>query len=202
MEFKKMTAGNFAYGIEKGNVTDCVAKDVTNFNFEDPNFNAHLADKNHENNSWIVRYLTHLAVCHTVVSETKNGKTFLNASSPDELALVNAAKYYNYNFLGRDEQNSISVSINGKTEAFVLLNVIEFTSDRKRMTTIVKMPDGTIKVMCKGADSIILERLSNSKQTQALIKPTNEALDSYANTGLRTLLLCEKEISFEQYRTF
>lgn len=49
MEFKKMTVGAFAYGLEKGNVTDCAAKDVTNFNFEDPNFVAHLADKNHPN---------------------------------------------------------------------------------------------------------------------------------------------------------
>ena len=133
----------------------------------------------------IIRYLTHLAVCHTVVSETKNGKTFLNASSPDELALVNAAKYFGYNFLGRDEENNISVNINGKLETFGLLNVIEFTSDRKRMTTIVKMPDNTIKVMCKGADSIILARLSNSKETQDLVPPTNEALDGYASTGLQ-----------------
>ena len=40
--------------------------------------------------------MTHLAVCHTVVIEEKRGKTFYNASSPDELALVNAAKYYQY----------------------------------------------------------------------------------------------------------
>lgn len=78
----------------------------------------------------IVRYLVHLAVCHTVVSEVKNGKTFLNASSPDELALVNAAKYFGYDFKGRDEENNITVNVNGKDETYMLLNVIEFNSDR------------------------------------------------------------------------
>lgn len=116
------------------------------------------------------------------------------------MALVNAGKYFGFNFLGRDEQNNISVSINGKTETFALLNVIEFTSDRKRMTTIVKMPDNTIKVMCKGADSIILARLGNSKETTDIIKSTNDALDGYASTGLRTLLLCEKTITVDQYK--
>lgn len=63
------------------------------------------------------------------------------------------------------------------------------------MTTIVKYPDGKIKVLCKGADSIIIVRLSDSAKNQEYNKPTNDALDTFANTGLRTLLLCEKEIS-------
>ena len=37
--------------------------------------------------------------------------------------------------------------------------MIEFSSARKRMTAIVKMPDDRIVVMCKGADSIIIPRL-------------------------------------------
>ena len=75
-------------------------------------------------------FLTHLAICHTVVSETKEGKIFYNASSPDELALVNAAKYFDYVFVGRDEENNIEVKVNGKSQIFQLLGVIEFSSDR------------------------------------------------------------------------
>jgi len=44
-------------------------------------------------------------------------------------------------------------NIGGKR--FQLLNVIEFTSDRKRMTVIVRTPEGDIKVLCKGADSVL-----------------------------------------------
>lgn len=106
--------------------------------------------------------LTHLALCHTVVVEKKEDKTFYNASSPDELALVNAAKYFNYDFKGRTDDNAIEISINEQPIYYQLLNVIEFTSARKRMTVIVRTPDNKIKVMCKGADSIIIPRLSDS----------------------------------------
>ncbi len=37
--------------------------------------------------------------------------------------------------------------------------MIEFNSDRKRMTVVVRSPEGGIKVMCKGADSIMEPRL-------------------------------------------
>ena len=51
--------------------------------------------------------MTHLAICHTIVVEEKNGKTFYNASSPDELALINGAKYFDFVFKTRDEDNNI-----------------------------------------------------------------------------------------------
>ena len=35
-------------------------------------------------------YLVFLSLCHTIIIDAKTGK--FNASSPDELALVNAAK--------------------------------------------------------------------------------------------------------------
>lgn len=50
-----------------------------------------------------------LSVCHTVVVEDKNGKLSYNASSPDELALVNGAKYLGYNFKKRDEDDNVII---------------------------------------------------------------------------------------------
>lgn len=108
-----------------------------------------------------------LAVCHTIIVEEKNGLPVYNASSPDELALVNAAKYFGYIFKGRDEDNNMIIDTqnNGLFEAkFKLLNIIEFTSTRKRMTVIVRSDDGRIRVMCKGADSILLPRLKTRTQ--------------------------------------
>ncbi len=136
-----------------------------------------------------------LGVCHTVVIEEKNGKRYYSASSPDELALVNCAKYFNISFEERDESNNVIMDIFGERKIYHLLNVIEFTSGRKRMTVIVKCPDGKIKVMCKGADSIILPRLSNSPANQDCVEVTNEYLEYYAKDGLRTLLVGEKEIT-------
>jgi magnesium-transporting ATPase (P-type) len=143
-----------------------------------------------------------LAVCHTVVIETRKGKDYYNASSPDELALVNCAKYYGWDFKGRDENNHVDIRVAGKKEAYELLNVMEFTSGRKRMTVIVKDKSGKLLVMCKGADSIILERLADSESNKEIVEVTNRYLEGYAKDGLRTLLLGQKEITQEQYNEF
>ena len=79
---------------------------------------------------------------------------------------------------------------------YKLLNLIEFDSDRKRMTVVVRTPDNRVLVICKGADSIIEKRLKAGDQ---YIKRTQEFLDNYAKSGLRTLLIAQKEISEEEY---
>ena len=111
MEYRKQAIGKFSYGVDGGVCRDAAAKGVTNFNLYDEVFVQHLNDKTHENHQNIVNFLTHLAICHTVVAEEKEGQILYNASSPDELALVNAAKYFGYFFVGRDEENNIEVNI-------------------------------------------------------------------------------------------
>ena len=68
------------------------------------------------------------------------------------------------------------VKIDGAERKYELLNVIEFSSARKRMSVIVKDEEGRILVMCKGADSIIATRLVGSCKEQ-LVK-TQGFLDS------------------------
>jgi len=48
-----------------------------------------------------------LACCHTIIIDEKKGT--YNSSSPDELALVNAAKQWGYEFVKRDGENKISI---------------------------------------------------------------------------------------------
>ena len=48
-----------------------------------------------------------MALCHTIVIDERTGK--YNASSPDELALVNAAKFFGAEFLKRDEENNMII---------------------------------------------------------------------------------------------
>ena len=110
------------------------------------------------------------------------------------MALVNAAKYFGFTFKGRDEDSNIIVDVKGNEKKYTLLNVIEFTSTRKRMTVVVKDPEGRIRVMCKGADSIIIPRLKANSQ---LLEQTNYFLENFAKEGLRTLILAEKDITQE-----
>ena len=62
-------------------------------------------------------------------------------------------------FTERDEENNMVIKNWNGIEKFKLLNVIEFDSARKRMSVIVRKPDGKILIVCKGADSIIEKRL-------------------------------------------
>jgi len=177
--------------------------DITNVSFYDPHFTEHLEDKNHENHERIHKFLLHLALCHTVIIDKEQvdnrTKVAYNASSPDELALVNGARFFGYFFCDRDSSNNMIVKYpDGEIHKFKLLNIIEFDSARKRMTVIVQTSDGKIKVMCKGADSIIYPRL----KTRDFINNTEKHLESYAGEGLRTLLLAEKTITEEEYASW
>jgi magnesium-transporting ATPase (P-type) len=79
-----------------------------------------------------------------------------NSSSPDELALVNAAKYLGMNFIQRDEKSNIIIKKrNDELTKYTLLELIEFTSERQRMSTLIKYPDGKIKLLVKGSDNMI-----------------------------------------------
>lgn len=80
---------------------------------------------------------------------------------------------------------------------YKLLNLIEFDSDRKRMTVVVRTEDNKVVVICKGADSIIEKRL---RPGQDHLKKTQEYLDNYARVGLRTLLIASKVISEDYYQ--
>jgi phospholipid-translocating ATPase len=97
-----------------------------------------------------------LSLCHTILVDEK-GK--YSAASPDELALVNAAKKFGIEFVETDKQKNMilkdTTSGVEKTKSFELLHVCEFSSDRKRMSVVVKDERGQIKVLTKGADSII-----------------------------------------------
>ena len=58
---------------------------------------------------------------------------------------------------------SVFVNIRGVSREYEILNVCEFNSTRKRMSTVVRLPNGKIKLYCKGADTVILERVSKNQ---------------------------------------
>jgi magnesium-transporting ATPase (P-type) len=57
-----------------------------------------------------------LACCHTIIIDQKKGT--YNSSSPDELALVNAAKQFGYEFIDRDENDNIVILNKRRNETF------------------------------------------------------------------------------------
>lgn len=88
--------------------------EISNVNFDDPLFYKHWRDQRSENYDCIEKVLLNLALCHTIIIENKDGKINYNASSPDELALVNAARFFGVKFVDRDEDNNMFVDFKGE----------------------------------------------------------------------------------------
>lgn len=109
-----------------------------------------------------------IALCHTCLPKPNSEKIEYQASSPDELALVHAASDMGYIFMSRKLGKVIIKTFpQGFDKAPVLeeyqvLDVVEFTSARKRMSVIVRFPDGKIRMICKGADNVLLGMLTAS----------------------------------------
>ena len=111
MEFQKISVGQVQYGVDKPESVD-YAPGVTNVNFYDSSLEAHIKDSSHPQHTKVKRFLEALGICHTVITEqkqTKDGQSYFayNASSPDELALVNGARHLGFAFETRDGEGNM-----------------------------------------------------------------------------------------------
>ena len=174
----------------------------------------HEADKQISHFSEDVEeFLRLMSICHTVVPEkikteqVDGDRTFqfdtegihYNAASPDEKALVEGAAAFGFIFKSKTS-TSITIQNHLKAdETFELLAVIDFTSSRKRMSVIVRTRDQRIKLYCKGADNVILDRISKQPEQSEHKEATLQHLDHFAREGLRTLVLAYADISDDDF---
>ncbi|XP_017030714.1 phospholipid-transporting ATPase ID isoform X7 [Drosophila kikkawai] len=135
-----------------------------------------------------------LALCHTVMAETVDGRLEYQAQSPDEAALVSAARNFGFVFRTRTP-NSITIEVMGRMEDYELLNILDFNNVRKRMSVILRRGDSVV-LYCKGADNVIYDRLHGGQED--LKARTQDHLNKFAGEGLRTLVLAERRLT-EQY---
>uniref|UniRef100_A0A8C9TMC7 Phospholipid-transporting ATPase n=1 Tax=Scleropages formosus TaxID=113540 RepID=A0A8C9TMC7_SCLFO len=138
-----------------------------------------------------------LSLCHTVMSEEKSeGELVYKAQSPDEGALVTAARNFGFVFRSRTP-NTITVQELGRPVTYSLLAILDFNNIRKRMSVVVRSPEGKIRLYCKGADTLLFERLHPCNQD--LMNVTSDHLNEYAADGLRTLVLAYRDLSEQQW---
>lgn len=155
-------------------------------------------------------YWTTLALCHTVLAgvDRKTGMLEYKAQSPDEAALVQAAADVGFEFRGRDRDVLLLRTPFARDPLrFRLLNILEFTSARKRMSVIVRQlgendepGNNPILLLCKGADNVIFERLAEGGEQLKAV--TGDQLDSFAREGLRTLTLANRVIPEDEYNSW
>ncbi|KAI0841759.1 phospholipid-translocating P-type ATPase [Hypoxylon sp. FL0890] len=197
MEFKQCTISGIQYAEEvpedrRATVQDGVEVGIHDFKRLRENL------KSHKSAEAMHHFLALLSTCHTVIPERdeKGGKIKYQAASPDEGALVQGAMTLGYMFVAR-KPRSVIIEVEGKEYEYELLAVCEFNSTRKRMSTIYRCPDGKIRLYCKGADTVILERLNEDNPH---VEQTLLHLEEYASEGLRTLCLAMREIPDQEFQ--
>jgi magnesium-transporting ATPase (P-type) len=86
-----------------------------------------------------------------------------------------------------------------KKRTFEVLQILDFDSDRKRMSVIVRdVETNEYLVYCKGAENAILEMASLKGNAQL----ANKNVDEFAEQGLRTLVFSYKQISQSEYNSY
>ncbi|KAL7250614.1 hypothetical protein ACSBR1_012609 [Camellia fascicularis] len=145
----------------------------------------------------VIRFLTVMAICNTVIPmRSKSGSISYKAQSQDEEALVRAAAYLHMVFVNKSA-NTLEINFNGAMIQYEVLDTLEFTSDRKRMSVVVKdCKSGKMVLLSKGADEAILPYVCTGKQTRTFA----DAVEQYSQLGLRTLCLAWHEIEEDEYR--
>ena len=211
-----------------------------NVNFVDPEIWKVLRNREHPDRPQLEEFFLHLALNHDVAPERRmpqnNGPVTkavgnqtnitYSASSPDEAALVSAARHFGYFFFSRAPR-SVSLRLRyglpnedavaaenramaqdssggGGTEVrYEILHKLAFSSKRKRSSVIVRRPDGSFVLYCKGADNVILERLCKHEQVEVsrshTVVKSREQVAQFAEDGLRTLLISKRELTEEFY---
>lgn len=149
------------------------------------------------------------------------------ASSPDEKALVEACASLGFIYAGddndvlniklktafyrvdRDNFDSVDDALdklksdNNNSIKFKRLSILEFTSDRKRMSVIVKDNLGQMWLFTKGAESHVLPLCTEDSRYQIdLRKKTQAHVDEFAKQGLRTLAVARKKLSVGDFANY
>ncbi|CAK6956482.1 phospholipid-transporting ATPase VB [Scomber scombrus] len=136
-------------------------------------------------------------------------KLCYEAESPDEAALVYAAKAYGFTLLARTH-DSVTVRLpSGQDLVFEVLDTLTFDSNRKRMSVLVRHPITKEYVLyTKGADYAIMELLGTpyaehlSGNQKNIVADTQHHIDYYAKDGLRTLCFTKKVVSDQAYESW
>uniref|UniRef100_F7D760 Phospholipid-transporting ATPase n=1 Tax=Ornithorhynchus anatinus TaxID=9258 RepID=F7D760_ORNAN len=137
MAFNKCSINGKSYGTQNHFETETV--DFSYNELADPKFAFYdhsLVEAVKLGDTAVHQFFLSLSLCHTVMSEEKEeGNLVYQAQSPDEGALVTAARNFGFVFRSRTPE-TITVVEMGETRVYQLLAILDFTNVRKRMSVI------------------------------------------------------------------
>ncbi|KAF8519354.1 aminophospholipid-transporting P-type ATPase [Hysterangium stoloniferum] len=192
MEMKKLHMGTMSYGFDS---MDEVAHQLAMaFGNADQSTNKiqtgiQLATRGRRDMSARVR---------DVVTPVTNddGTVTYQASSPDEVAIVQWTQSVGLTLVFRDRQKIELQSPAGTRLVFQVLEIFPFTSESKRMGIVVRdTKTREITFLQKGADVVMAKIVQRNDWLE-------EECANMAREGLRTLVMARKRLSEDSYQTF
>mmetsp|Transcript_19543 Transcript_19543/g.46668 ORF Transcript_19543/g.46668 Transcript_19543/m.46668 type:complete len:1120 (-) Transcript_19543:221-3580(-) len=155
--------------------------------------------KGRSENRRCTEFVEALAICNGVYPHWDGpegrGSLIYQAESADEEALVEAAAELGARLLRRTTGSCV-VEVQGRKLEVTIGAVFGFTSDRKRMSVVGRLPNGTCRVWCKGADNVVLGLLGPS---QHCLDTTQSHLEEMSCAGFRTLCVGQRDVSKAEY---
>ncbi|KAJ3111227.1 hypothetical protein HDU96_005884 [Phlyctochytrium bullatum] len=145
-----------------------------------------------------------IATCHGVIPsvDEKTHMMVYESQSPDESALLHGIAANDVKLQFRNKAQ-VTISMLGTEQSFEILSVLEFNSDRKRMSVILRTPEG-IHLYCKGADNIVFARLNPSPEINSpeVLGKAEASIQRFSEFGLRTLVVGYRKLTEEEYVAF
>ena len=198
MKLRKFHLGHMLYGSESiEDIKNIVDSYITDNNLENSKFQFKRT-RGGVFGRMVGEFVVALALCHNVTPTIdENGKIEYQASSPDEIAIVEWTHKVGLTLLSRST-TELTLALNGSDIKlrYEILAIFPFTSDRKRMGILVRdMQSSEITFYLKGADSVMIP----------LVKATDwaeEEVGNMAREGLRTLVVARKAMTDDNYLLF
>lgn len=146
--------------------------------------------------------ISHLASPRSAKLEEKkrnaDTKMILQASSPDEVALVKYSNSIAMELIERDRTFVQLRNSKGIYENYDIIANFPFSSQSKKMSVLVKQREtGKIIYYVKGAE-VVMEGLMKSTQRALLL----EFCEQLAMEGLRTLVFAQKVLTEQELNQF
>jgi phospholipid-translocating ATPase len=142
--------------------------------------------------------LSLVLIIHLQVTPVSNddGTVTYQASSPDEVAIVQWTESVGLTLIFRDRTSIKLQTPSGDHLSFDVLDIFPFTSESKRMGIIVRdQSSGEITFLQKGADVVMAKIVQRNDWLE-------EETGNMAREGLRTLVMAKKKMSEQSYQTF
>ncbi|OUM64839.1 hypothetical protein PIROE2DRAFT_25148, partial [Piromyces sp. E2] len=154
---------------------------------------------------FVYEYCRAITTCNMVIPTLnhQNYNIAYESQSPDEVALIQGLTHCGVRLLTHTKHD-ISIQLFDSYEEFSIEMLTEFSSERKRMSILVKDKDNNYTLYCKGADDVIMERLSTDPtiNSEKIISSTRSALKEFSQNGLRCLVVAMRKFSQDEIVDF